>query len=104
MSLEIVKTIVEIGVILGGLLWGTAVAWTKLSSRKADDRDDPLAKMQKQIDDLHRWHNHPLDDVDGEVMNWWVTKEHRKSLGNLVEGQAEQTEVLRDLVKAVGDD
>lgn len=82
-------------------IWKLSAALAKLKS--GDREDDPLTLMATQVAELHKWHNHPLDGYDGEVMNWWVTKDLRQGLSDIAEGQSELAQAMGDLITLVKD-
>ena len=88
---------------LVGLIWAASAAYTRFSTRKADDRtDDPLAIMQGQVGELHAWHNKPIREEDGTmVMSWEHSRDYRQAQKNMAETQALHTEILGGLLELV---
>lgn len=110
MSLADALTIVGLVITVVVMIWGAAVAWTKLSSRKAVDRaDDPLAIMQGQVAEMHAqiaeirdWLNKPIREEDGTmVMSWEHSRDYRQSQKNTAETHALNTEILGGLLELV---
>lgn len=53
-------------------------------------------KLVDQMDDMYDWHN--VEDADG-VKRWWFPPSYARQLGELMEVNKEQNEILRDVLR-----
>lgn len=69
----------------------------------ARDDEEKLDTLFDRVEDLHKWHNHPLPGYDGEVMNWWITQDIRRALANMQESISAMVGVLEDQSAAISE-
>ncbi len=74
------------------------LTYLKAGAERAERREGERRELQKQINDLHKWHD--KTDTDG-VPIWYVRSSMEEAIKALGSNVNRQTEVFRELVHEI---